>query len=105
MFPILQRPFRIGQEGFGNDENTGKHPGKETVLMFITQHICSVTPFVKRLRGFQRVSLEPNESQTVHFEITDDDCSYIGADMKQHLGTGIFIVLVGGLTADFSVNE
>jgi len=82
-------------------ENTGTRSGKETVLMFITQQVCPITPFVKRLRGFQKIFLNPGESREVIFEISDDDCSYIDQNMEKRVGSGCFTVSVGGLSAEF----
>ncbi|MBQ7600187.1 MAG: glycoside hydrolase family 3 C-terminal domain-containing protein [Clostridia bacterium] len=83
--------------------NAGSVPGAEAVLMFISQHICPVTPFVKRLRKFTRVELQPKETAHVTFKLEKDDISYIGFDMKPAVGEGRFTVTVADLSAEFEL--
>ncbi len=82
--------------------NTGDRAGKESVLMYITHHYCPVTRFVKRLRGFTKIELQPGETKEVTFTITDEDLSYVDIDYKTSVGVGKFTVTVGGLEASFT---
>lgn len=81
--------------------NTGGRAGEETVLLYTRQHYASVTPYTRRLRGFQKVSLAPGESRTVTFTLTADDLRYAGRDGRMVLEPGAFDVMVGGLTGTF----
>jgi beta-glucosidase len=83
--------------------NTGHRAGDETVLLFTHQRFASLTPAVRRLRGFQRVSLRPGASRTVELTLSTDDLTYVGRDGRPVLEPGTFDVMVGGLTASFEV--
>lgn len=83
--------------------NTGSRAGDETVLLFVHQRFASITPAVRRLRGFRRVTLRPGESKEVSFALTGDDLTFIGRDGRPVLEPGVFDVMVGGLTATFTV--
>lgn len=84
-------------------QNTGGRAGDETVLLFTRQHFASRTPYTRRLRAFQKVSLAPGESRTVVFALAAEDLRFAGADGRMVLEPGAFDVMVGGLTATFHV--
>lgn len=44
-------------------KNTGKRPGDEVVQLYLRDEISSVTTYVKILRGFERITLQPNEEK------------------------------------------
>jgi beta-glucosidase len=81
--------------------NTGDRVGKETVLMYLVHEYCPVTRFVKRLRNFTKIELQPGETKEVTFTIVDEDLSYVGIDYKTYVGTGEFTVLIGGLEGKY----
>ncbi|MCL2518327.1 MAG: glycoside hydrolase family 3 C-terminal domain-containing protein [Oscillospiraceae bacterium] len=83
--------------------NTGDRAGKEAVLMFIRQHYAPITPFVKRLRKFDKIMLQPGESKVVTFELIDEDFSFINADMKYEVGSGTFSIMIGGLECEIEL--
>ncbi|HKP76867.1 MAG TPA: glycoside hydrolase family 3 N-terminal domain-containing protein, partial [Longimicrobiaceae bacterium] len=83
--------------------NTGRRAGDETVLLFTRQRFASITPAVRRLRGFERVSLRSGASRTVEFTLSTADLTYVGHDGRPVLEPGTFDVMVGGLTATFEV--
>jgi len=85
--------------------NSGVREGKEVVELYVSDLFASITPSVKRLRGFQKVNLKAGETQTVTFKITPQDLAFVGIDNKWVTEPGAFKVLVGGLTADFDVNK
>ncbi|GMG14758.1 unnamed protein product [Phytophthora fragariaefolia] len=56
--------------------NSGSVPGKETVMLFLTQPYGSISvPEVKQLKKFSKISLEAGASQTLEFELTSADWS------------------------------
>jgi beta-glucosidase len=83
--------------------NTGSRAGQESVLLYTRQHFASTTPYTRRLRAFQKVSLEPGASRTVTFTLTADDLRYVGRYGRMVLEPGTFDVMVGGLTGTFQV--
>ena len=46
-------------------KNTGNRIGKESVLLFSSDLIASLTPDIRRLRAFEKVELQPGETKTV----------------------------------------
>jgi beta-glucosidase len=85
--------------------NTGQREGTETVLLYTRQRFAQLTPAVKRLRGFQRVTLKPGESRTVTFSLSANDLTYVGREGRPVLEPGVFDVMVGGQTASFTVTS
>jgi beta-glucosidase len=83
--------------------NTGEREGTETVLLYTHQRFAALTPAVRRLRGFQRVTLKPGESRTITFTLSTNDLTYVGRDGRPVLEPGVFDVMVGALKADFTV--
>ncbi len=83
--------------------NTGAVAGKETVQLFLSDLVASVTPAVRRLAGFERIALEPGQSQTVTFRLDRRALEFIGADGRPTLEPGMFRIAVGGKTAEFEL--
>jgi beta-glucosidase len=84
-------------------QNTGSRPGMEVVQLYVSDHVASVTPPVKRLKRFEKISLAPGASRTLQFKLGRQDLSFIGADLKPTVEPGAFSALVGGLKADFAI--
>ena len=76
--------------------NTGDRAGKEAVLLYSSDLVASIIPDVKRLRGFEKIALEPGESKTVSFELPAEELAFVGADGKWRLEKGDFRLAVGG---------
>ena len=77
--------------------NTGDRAGKEAVLLYSSDLVASVIPDVKRLRGFEKVALEPGETATVEFTLPASDLAFVGADGRWRLEKGDFRLACGGL--------
>ncbi len=70
--------------------NTGAVAGAEVVQLYVrAQHSTWARP-VKELRGFERVYLEPGESKTVTFAITDETLGYYNDKMQFIVEPGIY---------------
>jgi beta-glucosidase len=82
-------------------KNTGGRAGKEVVQLYLNERFASVTPPLKRLKRFAKVLLQPGESRQLSFELTSDDLSFIGADNKRVVESGVFDVRIGGLQQTF----
>ena len=80
-----------------NVTNTGDRAGKEAVLLYSSDLVASLIPDVKRLRGFEKISLEPGETKTVSFELPAHELAFVGADGKWRLEKGEFRLACGGL--------
>ena len=77
--------------------NTGDRAGKEAVLLYSSDLVASLIPDVKRLRGFEKVALEPGETKTVSFVVPAHELAFVGADGKWRLEEGDFRLSCGGL--------
>lgn len=81
--------------------NTGSRAGKEVVQLYTSDKVATITPSVKKLRRFEKVLLQPNESKTLTFTLTAKDLAFVGRDNKWITEPGAFDVLVGSLKAEF----
>jgi Fibronectin type III-like domain len=52
--------------------NTGDRRGDEVVQLYIHDPVASISQPVRRLRGFERVTLDPGEQRTVTFTLDSD---------------------------------
>ncbi len=77
--------------------NTGDRAGKEAVLLYSSDLVASLIPDVKRLRGFEKIALEPGETRTVTFVVPARELAFVGADGKWRLEAGDFRLSCGGL--------
>ena len=77
--------------------NTGERAGKEAVLLYSSDLVASLIPDVKRLRGFEKIELQPGESKIVSFELPAFELAFVGADGKWRLEKGDFRLSCGGL--------
>jgi beta-glucosidase len=75
--------------------NTGKRNGTEVVQLYIRDEVSSITRPVKELIKFQRVNLEPNESKTIAFTITQQDLAFYNEKMKLVTEQGYYTLMVG----------
>jgi beta-glucosidase len=77
--------------------NTGSRAGKEAVLLYSSDLVASLIPDVKRLRGFEKIALEPGESKVVEFEVPAKALAFVGSDGRWRLESGDFRLAIGGL--------
>jgi beta-glucosidase len=81
-------------------KNTGKRAGTETVQLYIRDCVSSVTRPVKELKGFQKISLQPDETKTVSLIITPDSLAFWDVKMKYVVEPGEFEIMVGNSSRD-----
>jgi beta-glucosidase len=86
-------------------KNTGKQDGKETVMLFTSDLVASLTPDVKRLRKFEKISLKAGEQKTVTFTLTPNDLKFFDLKGKARTEKGNFIVEVGNLSQELTLTE
>ena len=75
--------------------NIGKVAGEEVVQLYLRDKVGSVSRPVKQLKGFEKISLKPGQSQTVSFEINEEMLRFWRADMTYGSEKGEFVVMVG----------
>lgn len=83
-----------------NITNTGDRIGDEVVQLYIHDEISSVTTYLKELRGFERVTLNPGETKKVHFVLTPQDLGLWNKDGHFVVEPGEFKVMVGASSDD-----
>jgi beta-glucosidase len=57
-------------------KNEGPVAGDEVVQLYIHDPVASIEQPVRRLRGFQRVTLEPGETKNVKFRLGPSDVGF-----------------------------
>jgi beta-glucosidase len=81
--------------------NTGSRAGDEVVQFYVHDLLSErVTRPVKLLKGFQRLTLQPGETQTVAFTIGREQLAFLGESMRRVVEPGEFELLVGGSSVD-----
>ncbi len=83
--------------------NTGSRKGDEVVQLYIKDVVSSVTVYDTQLRGFERISLNPNETKTVHFTLKPQDMELLDKNMNWTVEAGKFEVLIGSSSEDIRV--
>ena len=85
-------------------QNVGDRDGEEVVLVYTRNMVQNyVSPLVKKLRKFQRISLKKGEKKTVEFHLTEEDFSYIGVDMKKTVAKGACKIMCADLECQIEV--
>jgi beta-glucosidase len=56
--------------------NTGSRAGDEVAQLYINDPVASISQPVRRLRGFQRVTLRPGQSKTISWTLDRDDAGF-----------------------------
>lgn len=91
--------------------NTGDRTGDEVVQLYLNDCYSSVTTYTKVLRGFERITLRPKESQCVTFRLDTQDLGLWNRENRFVVEPGRFEVMVGSssqdirLTGSFEVVE
>ncbi|WP_219224206.1 glycoside hydrolase family 3 N-terminal domain-containing protein [Pedobacter antarcticus] len=83
--------------------NTGKVAGKESVLLFSSDLVATlISPDAKRLRGFDKIELQPGETKTVTFQLSPQDLSFAQADGKRITEAGEFSLQISNQKVNFN---
>ena len=86
-------------------KNTGNRIGKESVLLFSSDLIASLTPDIRRLRAFEKVELQPGETKTVTLKVKGSDLAFVGYDGKWILEKGDFRIQTGNQTLNITCTD
>jgi len=79
--------------------NAGSRPGDEIAQLYIRDMVSSIPRPVRELKGFQRVTLAPGQSQVVGFDLSTDSLAFHNVDMKRVTEPGRYRVWVSGDSA------
>lgn len=80
--------------------NTGIYEAFETSQLYIRDLYASITRPVKELKGFQKFSLKPGESETLSFNLTSADLAFYDNSGKCLIESGDFDLYVGSNSED-----
>lgn len=81
--------------------NIGKRGGAEVVQLYISDKKSSLPRPVKELKGFEKIYLEPGQTQTVEFNITPDKLAFFNdAKHQWQVEAGDFEALIGASSTD-----
>ena len=75
--------------------NVGRRAATETVQLYIRDMVSTAARPTQELRGWQQVTLQPNETKEVTFAITKDVLAYYNAQLRWTLEPGKFLLMVG----------
>jgi beta-glucosidase len=80
--------------------NAGPRAGTEVVQLYLHDPLASVVLPVQRLRGFQRVTLQPGERRQVQLTLAPRDLALLDAGLRWTVEPGMFEVRVGASSRD-----
>jgi beta-glucosidase len=75
--------------------NTGGKAGDDVVQLYIHDRVASISQPMRRLRGFQRVTLAPGQSTTVRWPLTREDVGFYDNDGRFRVENGTIEVYAG----------
>ena len=84
-------------------ENTGEKAGKEATLLYLKDHYASITPQLKKLIRFDKVSLQPGQKETIKFVIKNKDLEFYGLENKWASEDGAFSIIIEDLQQSFNL--
>ena len=96
--------LKVNSEQLGPDQsleasielqNVGERSSVETVQMYVSDVVASVTWASLELKAYRQVKLEPGEKRVVHFSLAAADCSIVDASGLRKVEPGAFKLLVG----------
>jgi beta-glucosidase len=76
--------------------NTGKRRATEIVQCYVNIRGASTEQPVRNLKGFTRVTLDPGQSQTVHFPLGFGELSFFNVKAQQVVEPADYTVYIGG---------
>lgn len=76
-------------------KNVSQVPGRETVQLYIHDVAAGVVRPIKELKGFYQIDLEPEQEETVVFEIQKEMLKYWNEDLEYVFESGEFDIMAG----------
>ncbi len=80
-------------------QNTGSVAGDEVVQLYLNDPVASLSQPVKRLRGFQRVTLAPGQSEKISFHLDSSDFGFYDNEGRFVVESGRIDVYSGNTSA------
>jgi beta-glucosidase len=79
--------------------NTGSRKGDEVVQLYLHDPVASISQPIRRLRGFERVTLDPGQARTVSFTLDKSDFGFYDNRGKFVVEPGRIDVYAGNSSA------
>ena len=80
--------------------NQSEYEGEEVVQLYFRDSYSSVTRPIKELLDYRRISMKPNESKQIYFNIPIKKLAFYDINMKYCVEKGNFKFMVGGSSKD-----
>jgi beta-glucosidase len=95
--------LKIGEEltvtlNLKNESKAYDHD--EVVMLFVNDRVASITPSVRKLRAFDRVSIPKGGTKEVSMTLSSDDLKFVGKDLTWIAEEGWFDVEIGELKTE-----
>ena len=80
--------------------NVGNVAGDEVVQLYICDEYASLPRPVKELKGYRRVTLNPNEERTLTFHLPVDQLAFYDENLELMVEAGRTTIMVGSSSED-----
>lgn len=85
--------------------NTGHFDGKETIQLYVGKKDSKIDRPAKELKDFAKISLNPNETKTVTFQLSADDLKYFDESVHDWVfEPGTYTAYIGSSSTDIRHN-
>ncbi|MEI6577975.1 MAG: glycoside hydrolase family 3 N-terminal domain-containing protein [Eubacteriales bacterium] len=88
-----------------NVKNIGSFSGDEVVQLYINDIISSMATPDMLLKGFERVTLLPNEEKSIVFKLDFDSFKLFNVDYEWVVEDGMFEIMVGASSTDIRLEK
>lgn len=85
--------------------NVGKVAGDEVIQLYVCDKFASTPRPVKELKGYQRVTLNPDEIRTVTFHLPVDQLAFYDEDLNLIVEAGKIDVMLGSSSEDIRLRS
>lgn len=86
-------------------KNIGNRKGDEVAQLYVNDELSSVTTYVKRLKGFERIRLEAGAEKSVRIVLSKNDFSLLNRNMERIVEKGSFKIFIGASSEDIRLNS
>ena len=80
--------------------NTGSRAGTDVAQLYLHDPVASISQPVRRLRGFERVTLQPGQTRTVSWRLTRNDVGYYNNRDRFIVDNGRINVFAGNTSSE-----
>lgn len=85
-------------------KNKGKMKGDEVIQLYLSDIVASLTRPVKELKGFKRITLDPEEKKKVTFILYTDQLAFYDEHLNLVVEPGTYEVMIGSSSEDIRLS-